>query len=67
MPKTDKLPHEVQQAIESHGPSRRLDDFLHAWRKDIEARNWLNNWVMSHSDKLFVEYHNQYRQERNII
>lgn len=67
MPKYDKLPHEVQQAIESHGPSHRLDDFLHEWREDIEARNWLNNWVMSEQDQLFVEFHNQYRRERNMI
>lgn len=67
MPKYDKLPHEVQQAIESYGPSHRLDDFLHEWREDIEARNWLNNWVMSEQDQLFVEFHNQYRRERNII
>lgn len=67
MPKYDKLPHEVQQAIESYGPSHRLDDFLHEWRKDIEARNWLNNWSLSEQDQLFVEFHNQYRRERNII
>jgi hypothetical protein len=67
MPKYDKLPHEVQQAIESYGPSHRLDDFLHEWREDIEARNWLNNWVLSEQDQLFVEFHNQYRRERNMI
>jgi hypothetical protein len=67
MPKYDKLPHEVQQAIESYGPSHRLDDFLHEWREDIEARNWLNNWALSEQDQLFVEFHNQYRRERNMI
>ncbi len=67
MPKYDKLPHEVQQAIESYGPSHRLDDFLHEWREDIEARNWLNNWELNEQDQLFVEFHNQYRRERNII
>ena len=67
MPKYDKLPHKVQQAIESYGPSHRLDDFLHEWREDIEARNWLNNWALSEQDQLFVEFHNQYRRERNMI
>ena len=67
MPKYDKLPHEVQQAIESYGPSHRLDDFLHEWREDIEARNWLNNWALIEQDQLFVEFHNQYRRERNMI
>jgi len=67
MPKYDKLPHEVQRAIEAYGPSHRLDDFLHEWREDIEARNWLNNWALSEQDQLFVEFHNQYRRERNII
>jgi len=65
MPKYDKLPHEVQRAIESYGPGRRLDDFLYEWRDYLEGRNWLNHWVMSESDKQFVEFHNQYRMERN--
>lgn len=65
MPKYDKLPHEVQRAIESYGPSNRLDDFLNEWREDIEARNWLNNWALSEEDRLFVNFHNQYRLERN--
>lgn len=65
MPKYDKLPHEVQQAIESYGPSRRLDDFLMSWRKEIEARNWLNNWIMSSQDQLFIDYHNEYLKSRN--
>lgn len=67
MPKYDKLPHEVQQAIESYGPSHKLDRFLQKWREDIEARNWLNYWGMSKPDDLFVDFHNQYRQDRNIL
>lgn len=62
-----KLPHEVQRAIESYGPSHKLDDFLHEWRQTIEARNWLNNWTLSESDKRFLEFHNQYQQDRNIV
>jgi len=67
MTKIDKLPHEVQLAVESYGPSQRLDAFLDQWRKDLEARNWLNNWSLSVQDQQFVEYHNEYRRQRGLI
>jgi|LakMenEpi03Aug12_release.lakeMendotaPanAssembly.Ray.scaffolds.fasta_scaffold1320977_2 hypothetical protein len=63
----DKLPVEVQKAIEQYGHGQKLDNFLHEWRRDLEARNWLNNWVLSAQDQLFVEFHNQYQRDRNLI
>ena len=60
-----RLPHEVQRAIETHGPtSKKLEKFLAEWRQDVEARNSLNNWVMSPQDRAFVDFHNHYLQER---
>lgn len=67
MPNFERLPHEVQQAIISYGPSRRLDEFLDQWRKDLEARNWLNNWNLSAQDQIFIVYHNDYRKQRGMI
>lgn len=61
----EKLPSEVQQAVEAYGVGRRLDQFLREWRNDVEARNWLNNWCLSPQDQAFVNFHNQYLRDRN--
>ena len=61
-----KLPSEVQKAIEFYGSGHKLDQFLADWRRDVEARNWYNNWVMSPQDRAFVDFHNQYMRERRV-
>lgn len=66
MSKYDRLPAEVQQAIQNYGHSHKLDQFLQDWRRDIESRNWLNNWSLSSQDQLFVDFHNEYLSTRNI-
>ena len=58
------LPNEIQKAINSYGPGRELDNYLAECRRDIEARNSLNFMILSPQDRAFVEFHNQYLQER---
>lgn len=66
MENTNRLPSEVRAAIDNHGASVRLDQFLAEWRADLEGRNFLNTWILSPQDQAFVEFHNNYQRQREI-
>lgn len=62
-----KLPIEIRQAVQNIPPGPQLDQKLYEWRKNLEARNWLNNWQLNESDQAFVQFHNEYLKLRNLI